>query len=289
MNAALKDYIELTKPGIIMSNLIAALGGFWVASRWEIDWGVLVLALLGSALVMASSCAFNNYLDKDFDKKMERTSNRPLPAGRMKPRHAFWFAVALGIAGEAALFAINLLTGVLGLAGMFAYIVVYTLWLKRTSTWSTSIGGISGSMPPVIGYVAVTGKLDLGALLLFAILFFWQPPHFWALGIRRKEEYRAAGYPLLPVVKGVLRTKLQMIPYVVLLIVSSVLFYYYNYVGLIFLITSVTLGVIWLFYCLAGLKTNDDNLWARKTFLFSVNYLTIIFIVMIIDTVRISN
>lgn len=289
MNATWKDYIELTKPGIIMSNLIAALGGFWVASQWNIDWGVLVLALLGSALVMASSCTFNNYLDIDFDKKMERTSNRPLPAGRMKPVNALIFAIVLGIAGEAALFAINPLTGVLGLVGMFAYIVIYTLWLKRTSTWSTSIGGISGSMPPVIGYVAVRGELDLGALLLFALLFFWQPPHFWALGIRRKEEYRAAGYPLLPVIKGVLRTKIQMIPYVVMLIATSVLLYLYDYVGIFFLIISVGLGVVWLFYCMAGLKTNNDDVWARKTFLFSVNYLTIIFIVMILDTVRASS
>lgn len=289
MNATWKDYIELTKPGIIMSNLIAALGGFWVASQWNIDWGVLVLALLGSALVMASSCTFNNYLDIDFDKKMERTSNRPLPAGRMKPVNALIFAIVLGIAGEAALFAINPMTGVLGLVGMFAYIVVYTLWLKRTSTWSTSMGGISGSMPPVIGYVAVRGELDLGALLLFALLFFWQPPHFWALGIRRKEEYRAAGYPLLPVVKGVLRTKIQMIPYVVMLTVSSVLLYIYDYVGIFFLIISVGLGAVWLFYCMAGLKTDNDDLWARKTFLFSVNYLTIIFIVMILDTVRASS
>src|SRR5690606_9760353 len=127
-------------------------------------------------------------------------------------------------------------------------VVIYTIWLKRTSTWSTSVGGISGAMPPVIGYVAVSGEMDLGAWLLFAMLFLWQPPHFWALGIRRKEEYRAAGYPLLPVVKGTLRTKIQMIPYVVLLVASTVLLFVYDYVGWIFLIVSGALGLIWLAY-----------------------------------------
>lgn len=287
VEATWKDYIQITKPRIILSNLIAAFGGFWLASQWTIEWGLMAWMLLGNALVMASSCAFNNLYDRELDKKMERTKNRPLPQGRLETGPVFVFSLALFIAGEAVLFYVHVLTGLLGLIGVFVYVVVYTIWLKRSSTWSTSVGGISGAMPPVIGYVAVTGTLDLGAWLLFAILFLWQPPHFWALGIRRKEEYRAAGYPLLPVVKGTLRTKIQMIPYVALLTVATVLLYVYNYVGWIYLVVAGALGIIWLAYCFAGFKANDDEAWARKTFLFSVNYLTIITIVMVIDTVRV--
>ena len=211
-----KEFIQLTKPGIIRSNLMAAFAGFWVAAKWDIPWLTLLWMVAGTTLVLASSCVFNNYFDRDFDMKMERTKKRALPEGRLTPNTVLSYAIILGAAGLAVLFGlVNILSGIVGIAGMFFYVVIYTLWLKRTSTWSTSVGGISGAMPPVIGYVAVTGQLDMGAALLFALLFLWQPPHFWALGIRRVEEYRAAGYPLLPVVKGITRTKWQMIPYVV--------------------------------------------------------------------------
>lgn len=280
-----KDYIQLTKPRIIMSNLISAFGGFWLASQWEIDWVLLLYTLLGSTLVMASSCVFNNYLDRNLDQKMARTSNRPLPTGRLKPSHVFIYGIILGLSGLLVLFGINVLTGILGIIGIVVYVFIYTLWLKRTSTLSTFIGGVSGAVVPIIGYCAVSDRMDTGAWLLFTILVLWQPPHFWSLGIYRKEEYRAAGYPLLPVVKGVLRTKIQMIPYIVLLIGTSVLLYTYNYVGKYYLITAVVMGLIWLFMSLAGFKAKDDDVWAKKNFKFSINYLMITFVVMMIDTV----
>lgn len=281
----LKDLVILTKPGIIRLNLIAAFGGFWVASKWHIDYGLLVLMLIGSALTMASSCVFNNYWDRDFDTKMERTRNRPLPQGRMKPIYALLYSIALGAAGLAILFLlVNPLTGWLGMLGMFVYIVVYTIILKRHSTWSTSIGGVSGAMPPVIGYCAVTGTVDAGAWILFALLFLWQPAHFWSLAIRRVEEYRAAHFPLLPVVKGVKRTKWQMIPYIALLLPASILMYTYGYVGIYFLILSIALGTLWLVHAVMGLRTRDTDKWAKTDFLISVNYLMIIFFVMILDT-----
>jgi protoheme IX farnesyltransferase len=286
-HASLRDFVNITKPRIIMSNLIAAFGGFWVASQWIIDWSKLFYMLLGSALIMASSCVFNNYWDRDLDKKMMRTSQRPLPTGKMNPAVVLGYGILLGVVGTAILlWRVNPLTAVLGLVGIFFYVVVYTIWLKRTSTWSTSIGGVSGAMPPVIGYCAVTSEVDIGAWLLFAFLFLWQPPHFWALGIRRKEEYRAAGYPLLPVVKGVKRTKIQMIPYIVLLIPTTVLFYTYHYVGVIFLITAVVLGIVWLVMGIAGFWTKNDDVWSGRMFMFSVNYLMILFIIMVVDTVR---
>lgn len=282
----IKDLVALTKPGIIRLNLFAAFGGYWVASKWHIGWWGLVWMLLGSALTMASSCVFNNYWDRDLDLKMARTSNRALPQGRISSNFVLGYAIVLGIAGLAVLFLlVNVRTGLLGLLGMFVYIVIYTMWLKRTSTWSTSVGAISGAMPPVIGYVAVTDQIDAGAWILFALLFLWQPPHFWSLSIRRVEEYRAAGFPLLPVVKGIARTKRQMIPYIALLIPASILLYAYGYVGIVFLIVSLLASGIWLVHAIMGIRVADDDIkWAKTDFMLSIYYLMITFFIMILDT-----
>lgn len=230
---------------------------------------------------------FNNYFDRELDMKMERTRKRSLPTGRLKPTTVLIYAIVLGIVGLSVLFLLSgPLAGLLGMLGMFVYVVIYTLWLKRTSTWSTSIGGISGAMPPVIGYVAASGQIDLGAWLLFALLFLWQPPHFWALAIRRVEEYRAAGFPLLPVVKGIERTKWQTLPYIILLIPVPILMYVYNYTGLVFMIATLLLSLLWLYFALKGFKAKDTDAWAKKVFFFSINYLTISFLLMIFDTVH---
>lgn len=281
-----RDFVQLTKPGIIRSNLIAAFGGFWLASQWQVDWLLLVATLIATGLVMASSCVFNNYFDRDLDKKMERTQARALPAGKIHPTVVFWYATLLGVAGLIIFSFINILTVLLALTGMFVYVIVYTVWLKRTSTWSTSVGGISGAMPPVIGYCAVSGTVDMGAILLFALLFLWQPPHFWSLGIMRREDYINAGFPLLPVVKGVKRTKIQTVPYVLLLIPVSILFYTYELTGMLFLIVSTLLSVAWLALCIFGFFARDEKKWARQNFLFSINFLMIVFVVMILNTVK---
>ncbi|GGD75381.1 heme o synthase [Paenibacillus nasutitermitis] len=282
----LKEYVALTKPGIIRLNAFAAFGGFWVASKWDhIDWLLLIYMLVGSALTMASACVINNYWDRELDKKMERTCNRALPMKRLNPTNVLIYGIVLGIIGIAVLFIlVNPLTGWLGLLGLFVYVIIYTMWLKRTSTWSTSIGGISGAMPPVIGYCAVTGQVDAGAWLLFALLFLWQPAHFWSLAIRRVEEYRAAGYPLLPVLKGIKRTKLQMIPYTLLLVPTGILMYTYDYTGIFFLIISVALAGFWTVHTMMGLSATDDTKWAKTNFFISINYLMIVFLVMILDT-----
>lgn len=286
--ATWKDFVAVTKPGILRSNLIAVFAGFWLASHWELQYGKLILTLIGTMLIMASSCVFNNYFDRELDMKMDRTKNRALPVGKLSPRTVLIYAVLLGVAGLVILFAFSgLLAGLFGIVGMAVYVLIYTLWLKRSSTWSTSVGAISGAMPPVIGYVAVSGKVDLGAVLLFALLFLWQPPHFWALGIRRVEEYRAAGFPLLPVVKGIPRTKLQMLPYIALLIPIPILMYAYDYTGIWFLVIGELLSVAWLYMAVKGFRSKDDDQWAKRVFLFSVNYLTIALIVMILDTIRI--
>jgi protoheme IX farnesyltransferase len=281
----LKDLVALTKPRIIRLNLIAAFGGYWVASKWDLSLWPLIWMLLGSALTMASACVFNNYLDRDHDMKMERTRNRALPQNRMTPQFVLGYAIILGVVGLAVLFLlVSVLVGWLGLLGMFVYVVIYTMWLKRSSTWSTSIGGISGAMPPVIGYCAVSNEIDAGAWILFALLFLWQPAHFWSLAIRRKEEYRAAGYPLLPVVKGVTRTKWQMLPYIILLIPAAILMYTYGYVGKVFPILSVGIAVVWLVHAISGFRAKDDDKWAKMDFIISINYLMIMFLTMILDT-----
>ncbi|PRX61051.1 protoheme IX farnesyltransferase [Cohnella sp. SGD-V74] len=281
----LKDLVALTKPRIIRLNLIAAFGGYWVASKWDPDIWILVWMLIGSTLTMASSCVVNNYWDRDLDLKMERTRDRALPQKRLSPGFVLGYGIALGIAGLAVLFLlVNPLTGWLGLLGMFVYIVVYTMWLKRSSTWSTSVGGVSGAMPPVIGYCAVTNEVDAGAWILFALLFLWQPAHFWSLAIRRKEEYKAAGFPLLPVVKGVTRTKWQMLPYILLLIPASILMYYYDYVGIYFLVLSVGIAAVWFVHAVGGLRAKDDEKWAKTDFMISINYLMIMFLTMVLNT-----
>lgn len=285
--ASWRDFVTVTKPGIIRSNLIAAFAGYWVASGWDVQYGRLILTLIGTMLVMASACVFNNFFDRDLDMKMERTRDRGLPTGRLKPTTVLLYAIGLGVLGLFVLFAFSgILAGLFGIVGMFVYVVVYTLWLKRTSTWSTSVGAISGAMPPVIGYVAVTGRVDLGAWLLFAMLFLWQPPHFWALGIRRKEEYRAAGFPLLPVVKGTRRTQFQMIPYVLLLIPIPFIMYAYDYAGIFYLIISAGLSIAWLILNLRGFQAKDEEVWAKKSFFFSINYLTISLIVLVLNTIH---
>lgn len=282
-----KDLIGLTKPGLLRLNMFAAFGGYWVASKWSFDFVTLIWMLIGTTLTMASATVINNYYDRELDLKMDRTRNRVLPSGRMKPSSVLLYGIILGVTGLTVLFTlVNVLCGVLGVIGWFTYIVIYTMWLKRSSTWSTSVGGISGAMPPVIGYCAVTQTFDIGAILLFAFLFLWQPAHFWSLAIRRVEEYRTAGFPLLPVVKGVKRTKIQMIPYVALLLVTVVLFYVYDFTGIFFLIISSILTAFWLVHTIYGLFTKDDEKWAKFNFLISVNYLMIVFIIMIVNTTK---
>ncbi|MFD0696392.1 heme o synthase [Paenibacillus sp. GCM10027628] len=287
----LKDYYRLVKPGIIYSNSMTAFAGYWVAARWQVDWLHLLFTMLGTALVMAGGTVLNNYLDREMDAKMERTQNRALPSGKMSPNFVLWYGIVLGIIGLSVLYfgASSPLATLVGLIGLFLYVWLYTAWFKRTSVWSTFVGAFSGATPPVIGYVAVSGTIDLGAILLFAFLFLWQPPHFWALGIRRMEEYRAAGFPLLPVVRGSYVTKISMVRYVVLLVPVTVMMAAFGYVGYFFLIGSTILGLIWVFMSVKGFKATGDAeiVWAKRMFLFSISYLTLLSILMVIDTPKI--
>ncbi|WP_138495254.1 heme o synthase [Paenibacillus pinistramenti] len=286
-SATWRDFVALTKPGILRSNLIATFAGYWLAAHWHIDFIMLIVTMIGTALVMAGACVFNNYYDREMDTKMARTQNRALPLGKLSPRTVLIYGAVLGLVGLAMLFLFSgVLAGLFGIVGAFVYGVVYTIWLKRSSTWSTSVGAISGAMPPVIGYVAASGQIDLGAWMIFAILFLWQPPHFWALAIRRVEEYRAAGFPVLPVVKGVNRTKIQMIPYIALLLPIPYIMYVSDVTGVWFLIIGTLLSAVWLIMALVGFGKQDVEKWSKRVFLFSINYLTLSLIVMFLDTVH---
>ncbi|UJF32300.1 heme o synthase [Paenibacillus hexagrammi] len=285
-----KDYYQLTKPGLIYSNSMTAFAGFWVASKWNIDWLLLLYTLVGTALVMASGTVLNNYLDRDRDAKMERTQNRALPSGRMKPNTVLTYGITLGVLGLGTLYLLadSPLAALLGLIGLFLYVWVYTAWFKRTSVWGTFVGAFSGAVPPVIGYCTVSGTFDLGAVLLFLFLFLWQPPHFWALGIRRMEEYRAADFPLLPVVKGTYITKKSMLRYVVLLVPVTVMLTAFGYLGYTFLFVSTAMGLIWVFMTVKGFSAHGDAevKWAKGMFVFSINYLTLLSILMVFSTLK---
>jgi len=281
----IKDWISVIKIRILASNLFCAFAGYCLASRWKFDDITLLFMMLGTTLVVASASMMNNFLDRSRDLRMERTRNRPLPSGRLNPRIVLMTGIVKGAVGFVLLFAfVNPLSAILGLIGIAVYVGIYTAWLKPTSTWSTSIGGISGAMPPMIGYCGFSNQLDSGAWLLFFFLFLWQPPHFWALGILNREEYRSAGYPLLPVVKGVHRTKLQSLPYVASLFVVSYLLFDQGYVGIVFLIVSEALLAIWFVLSIRGLITKNDDKWAKNHFRFSLYLLTLTFSVILIES-----
>jgi protoheme IX farnesyltransferase len=285
--SVIRDYVQLIKPGILRSNVLAAFAGFWLASRWQIDWLLMAVTLAGTTLVMASSCVINNLLDRDLDARMARTKKRALPSGRIPVRHAAIYAAVLGLAGTLLLLSVNVQAAALGLFGMFVYIVIYTYWLKRRSPLSTFVGAFSGAVPPAIGYVAAKGTLDAGGWLLALILFLWQPPHFWALGIMRRDDYREAGFKILPVVRGIRRTQWQMVPYVLLLLPAGALLSHYGYTGRLFMAVSLAAGAVWLAVCIGGLAGRDAHRWAKRAFIMSIYYLIIIPIAIVIDTARI--
>ncbi len=266
----IKAYYLITKPGIIMGNVVTTAAGFLLASKGVIDWWVFLSALIGVILVVASACVFNNYLDREADSKMERTKNRPLVTGLIKGKNAIFFAAFLGIIGVAFLYLFtNTLTAILAVVGFLAYVILYGICKYRT-VYGTVIGSISGALPPVIGYAAAVGRLDLAAFLLFLIVVLWQMPHFFAIAMYRFDDYFAALIPVLPVKKGIHRTKIHMLLYTIAFTIACSLLTVFGYTGNIYLIVSTLLGLAWLALCITGFKAPNDKLWARKMFLFSL-------------------
>lgn len=286
--ATWRDFIQLAKPGIVKSNLIVIVTGFWLASTWtdSFHFWLFVVTVVGSSLVMGGSCALNNYLDRDLDVKMERTKNRPIPSGKISSKTALLYGMFLILAGTTLLgLGANALAALLGLIGAFVYVVVYTAWMKRTTHLNTVVGAISGAIPPMIGWAAVTGNLEKGAWVLFAFLFLWQIPHFLALAIMKADEYRTAGYQMLPVVNSFLETKRQILLWTAALIPVSLFLYEVGVVGKVYFVSAAVLGVGWLGLAVKGFFAKNDLKWARQMFFYSLIYLTGLCVIMMVNAV----
>ncbi len=266
------NYYLLTKPGIIMGNLTTVAAGFLLASKGlkPADGWLFFTTLLGLTLIMASACVMNNYIDRQTDRKMERTKKRVLAAGLVSGRNAIAFAIFLGIAGSGILLAYtNLLTFLVAAIGFFVYVVLYSLWKCRT-IYGTAIGSIAGAAPPVVGYCAVSNRFDLGAAILFAMLVLWQMPHFFSIAILHYDDYVRAQIPVLPVKKGLKRTKIHMALYILAFIAIAAMLTLFNYTGYVYLFVTLLAGLIWLALCMNGFINDNDKLWGRAMFRLSL-------------------
>lgn len=273
--ASWKEYYWLTKPGIIRGNLLTAAAGFLLAAQQHVPLGRLLATLLGLGLIIAAACVSNNILDRGIDKKMARTAKRALVSGRITVRSALCFAVVLLVAGSLLLAAyVNWLSLVVALVGYVAYVAVYGYY-KRRSTLGTAVGSISGAIPPVVGYVAVTNHIDTAAIILFIILVCWQMPHFFAIAMYRLKDYADAELPVLPVKKGFKNTKIQCLIYIVAYLVASLSLSFYGYTGIIYAVVMAVVSVLWLALAIKGLRVVDTTAWARKLFFFSLIAITL--------------
>ncbi|OGE80449.1 MAG: protoheme IX farnesyltransferase [Candidatus Doudnabacteria bacterium RIFCSPHIGHO2_01_FULL_45_18] len=282
----MKTYYNLTKPGIIYGNAITATAGFFLASQGQIDWQLLLAALVGLSLIIASGCVFNNLFDRDIDSRMERTKNRALAKGSISKQSAIIYAITLGLVGTLVLMNYtNFLTTLVALTGLFIYVGLYSP-LKRHSIHATLVGSLAGATPPVVGYCAVTNQFDLGAIILFLILVAWQMPHFYVIAIRRLDEYRAASIPVLPIKKGVQVTKIYIVIYIISYIIITSLLTVFGFTGVTFLAVTVFLGLTWLRFAIQGFRTpTNDQQWASKMFRFSLVVLTILSLTIVIDSI----
>lgn len=276
LKSKVQAYYHLTKPGIIRGNLVTASAGFFLASKGHINVWLLLAVLTGISLVIASACVCNNYIDQDIDALMSRTKKRALVSGLISGKHAIIYAFGLGLAGLAVLFFFtNILTVLIGLVAFVDYVVLYG-FTKRRYVSGTIIGSISGAAPPLAAYVAVTGSIDVAGLILFLILVCWQMPHFYAIAMYRNADYARAKIPVLPVVKGMRATKIQILLYIVAFVVSASLLTVYGYTGYVYLVIIVLLGVLWFRLGVIKFKTLEDALWGRKMFLFSLVVISVL-------------
>lgn len=284
MLALLKQYLNLAKPGIVFGNLISVTGGFFLASRGDIDMALYLATALGVSLVIASGCVFNNYIDRDIDQKMERTRNRVLAQGLVSPVHAIVYACVLGVAGVALLYAAtNTLAVMLVLMGFVVYVGLYSLWLKRGSVYGTLVGSLSGAAPPVVGYCAVSNEFDAGAAILLLIFSLWQMPHSYAIAIFRFNDYQAANIPVLPVIKGISAAKRQIVLYIAAFVVATLMLTLSGYAGYSYFVVAALSGAYWLWMGVSGYKAVDDRVWARKLFTFSIISITMLSVMMSVD------
>lgn len=271
-----RDYYLLTKPGIIQGNALSLLAGNVLAiTLYGFNAWTTLAVFIGTSLVIGSACVFNNILDREMDKRMQRTRDRALVRGTITPSAAAIYGTVVGVAGLAILWLwVNPLVTILGVISLVWYVLIYG-YAKRTTPWSTLIGSVCGAMPPVAGYAAVTGSIDLAAVILFAILTVWQMPHFYALAIRRRDEYAVAQWPVLPVVRGVNTTKKRIVMYMVLFCFTAPLLTLAGYTGMVYFVASIALAVYWLVVALRTWQEPNDHKWAGRVFGISLLVLTL--------------
>lgn len=267
----LTRYYSLTKPGVLYGNVLTAAAGFLLASRGQVDLWLFAALVVGTTLVIASACVLNNVLDRDIDGVMDRTRKRATVTGSIGVRPAVVFSVVLGVAGMAMLVAwTNWLVVAVGLGGFVVYVVLYGMLSKRLSIHGTLVGSVSGAAPILAGYVAVSGVVDVGAVLVFLAVFLWQMPEFYSIAIYRHEEYARAGVPVISVVRSMRNTKIQILAYTVAFVVSTLLLPVFGYVGIVYTVVMGAVGAYWTWLGITGLRADDDDRWARQMFRFSL-------------------
>ena len=281
-----RDFLALIKIGIVNSNMITTFTGIWLALHFSNkgflgNLHIVFFTLVGSALIMAGSCSLNNYIDRDIDHLMERTKARPTVTGKVNPTMVAVMGIVFITMGMIFLLMTTLTAVAIGFIGVFSYVVVYSMWSKRRHVSNTIVGSVSGAVPPLIGWAAVDPNLDVMAWMLFLIMFAWQPPHFYALAMRMVEEYRAAGIPMLPVVKGFGKTKKHI--YLWILVLIPIPFFMIE-LGIPFLTLATVLNLGWIITGIYANRFNDHMKWAKTMFIYSLQYLTVIFVAMVIVT-----
>ena len=280
----LRSYYHLCKPNVVFMMLITSLIGSLLATNGSNFNPLLILiSLIGIGLCAASAAAINQVVDQKVDANMSRTSERPIPQGEISSSKAISFAIVIGLIGYAILYRyVNVLTAYLTIASLIGYAIIYTVFLKRATPQNIVIGGLAGAAPPLLGWSSITGSIDPNALLLVLIIFAWTPPHFWALAIHRKDEYAKENIPMLPVTHGILFTKLQIILYTIIMLLVSLFPYFVMMSGAFYLVSALVLGSIFLWYAFR-LYVDDSNSLAMPTFQYSIYYIFLIFLALLID------
>jgi heme o synthase len=278
-----RDYLELTKPRVVLLLAFTALVGTLLSTPGLPPLRPLVFGFIGIWLASASAAAVNHVIDQHIDSEMARTRHRPLPTGSMRDSQALSFAFALGVLAMVILIAfVNTLTALLTFASLIGYAIIYTSWLKRATPQNIVIGGAAGAAPPLLGWAAVTNSIEPGALLLFLIVFAWTPPHFWALAIARRDEYAKAGIPMLPVAYGIELTRFHILLYTVLLTIVTLLPWLIAMSGVIYGVSALVLDAMFLKLAWQLYKTPRPDL-PMRTFRWSINYLGFLFAALLID------
>ena len=280
----LADYVVLTKPRIIVLLVITAYCAMVVAGGKVPHVGLTLVTIIGLAMSTGGAHAVNMWYDRDIDQLMERTKRRPVAAGRMDPVNALVFGIVLELVSFIGLGLLaNWMAAAASLAGFLFYVFVYTIWLKRRTPQNIVIGGAAGAFPPLVGWAAVTGQVGVAAWLMFLIVFLWTPPHFWSLALYKQDDYKRAGIPMMPVVRGERTTKIQSLLYSVLLLVASLFLYMTHVVNVVYLVAAIVLGVTFIGYNVYCWRERAPEVtWAKRTFKFSLIYMMLIFVAMVV-------